>query len=73
MNVNYFIENNKIWNTCKLNDMLPKYIVNKIRDIPSPVNDIQDEVRNSPLMKNCHSKSYLGRYDQISLILELNY
>lgn len=42
--VNYFIESNKIWNISLLNEMLPKYIVDKVISIPIHENDIQDKV-----------------------------
>lgn len=43
-NRSYFIENNKTWNRNKLNNSLPKYVVNKIMNILIRMSDIRDKI-----------------------------
>lgn len=43
ISVSYFIDDNKTWKTCKMNEIIPKYIVHKTLTIPIPMSGIKDK------------------------------
>lgn len=44
MKISRFIDKNKTWDIKKLNEILPKFIMDKIINIPVQLNDIKDRV-----------------------------
>lgn len=72
--VSEFISDSKKWNLNPITNHLPTDIINKIKGILVPVNDIQDKCYlNIPPQATCQIRQQLGLTILVSLcILELS-